>query len=89
MNFGEAIEAIKAGMPVCRSGWNGKGMFLVYVPGTPQVAFKAGSPYRATGITKADIGPHIDMFTASGCFQPGWLASQADVLADDWQIFTK
>lgn len=86
MSFGHALHALKAGYRVCRAGWNGKGMFLVLVPGTPQVTFREGTPYRNAGVVQADIGPHIDMFTAQGIFQPGWLASQADMLADDWQI---
>lgn len=86
MNFGEAIEALKSGQRVARSGWNGKGMWLVLVPGTPQVQFREGTPYQAAGLVQADINPHVDMFTADGKMQPGWLASQTDMLADDWQV---
>lgn len=86
MNFGEALEALRAGKKVSRSGWNGKGMFLILVGGTDQVEFRDGTPYRNSGIAQADIAPHIDMFTAQGNFQPGWLASQSDMLADDWTI---
>lgn len=74
MSFGHAIEALKAGHSVARAGWNGKGMFLVLVPG------------NAAGGIPRGIAPHIDMFTAQGHFQPGWLASQADMLATDWTI---
>jgi hypothetical protein len=89
MNFGLAIEALKNGHKVARRGWNGKNMFLVYVPSTPNCEFKEGSPYmkalnKASAI--ANINPHIDMYTATGEFQPGWLASQTDMLADDWMI---
>ncbi len=86
MDFGLALQALRVGRRVARAGWNGKGMFLVLVPGTPQVKFSEGTPYRNSGLVQADIAPHIDMFTAQGNFQPGWLASQADMLADDWQI---
>lgn len=86
MSFGHALLALEAGHRVARAGWNGKGMFLVYVPGTPGVEFKDGSPYRNAGIVMTDINPHIDMFTADACFQPGWLASQTDMLAKDWTI---
>lgn len=94
MNFGEAIIALKSGKKVAREGWNGKGMFLIYITGTPDCAFKEGSPYYAAlddGTEKApscNINPHIDMYTATGEFQPGWLASQTDMLSEDWQITT-
>lgn len=89
MNFGSAIEALKAGSRVARSGWNGKGMFLVYVSGS-DVAPYHGTPYHDERIIDGDgrvtINPHIDMKTATGEMQPGWLASQTDMLAEDWSI---
>lgn len=89
MDFSDALKALKAGNIIQRSGWNGKGMWLVLVPGTPQVQFREGSPYQAAGLVQSDINPHIDMFTADGKMQPGWLASQTDMLADDWQVVAK
>ncbi len=89
MNFGNAIEALKSGDRVAREGWNGKGMFLIYVGGTSAVEPRAGTPYADHLISPngtVDINPHIDMKTATGEMQPGWLASQTDMLADDWQI---
>lgn len=87
MHFGEAIEALKKGYKVARAGWNGKGMWLILVPGTKSVRPVAGTPYSRAGITaEVDIEPHIDMFTAQGNMQPGWLASQTDMLAEDWQV---
>lgn len=86
MNFGEAIEALKEGGKVCRSGWNGKGMWLILVgPSEPIVV--SGSRYHAAGLEgHTKIGAHIDMFTAAGEMQPGWIASQPDMLADDWEV---
>jgi hypothetical protein len=94
MSFGHAVEALKAGKKVARAGWNGKGMFLVFVPATLNAMLKDGTPYAdALFDSKSgeprhtvSINAHIDMFTATGQFQPGWLASQTDILADDWQI---
>lgn len=87
LKFGDAIEALKAGQKVARSGWNGKGMFLVFVPGTPNVTPREGTPYAsAVPSGTIDINPHIDMKTATGEMQPGWLASQTDMLAEDWQV---
>ncbi len=87
MNFGEAIESLKGGEKVARAGWNGRGMWLILVAGSKGVRPVAGTPYSIAGLTdKVDIEPHIDMFTAQGNMQPGWLASQTDMLADDWGI---
>lgn len=87
MSFGHAIAAMKRGHKVARAGWNGKGMFLFLV---------AGSEFRPTREPLRTImgpdaivsyRPHIDMRDASGCIVP-WLASQTDMLADDWMIVT-
>lgn len=88
MNFGEALEALKRGETVAREGWNGKGMWIVLAGGTEGVCvpMKEGSDYRTVGILSTIIDPHIDMHTAQGTMQPGWLASQADMLATDWEI---
>lgn len=86
MNFGEAIEALKAGHKVARAGWNGKGMFLYYVPANsyPASGNKLGT---MTGIFPDDMvpyGAYIAMKTAQDNVVP-WLASQTDVLAEDWE----
>ncbi|RZO83020.1 MAG: DUF2829 domain-containing protein [Oceanococcus sp.] len=86
MTFGLALEALRKGHKVARTGWNGKGMWIVLDPGTPDAQAREGSVYAKAGITDLTINPHIDMKTATGEMQPGWLASQTDMLADDWQI---
>lgn len=91
MNFGQAIEALKAGQKVARSGWNGKGMWLILVPGQQQVQLREGSPYAtALNAESCEILPHIDMWTVNAAGRramlPGWVASQSDMLADDWEI---
>jgi len=87
MNFGQAIDALKDGKKVCREGWNGKGMWLVLDHGTKGITPREGSVYAKAGLKPGtDINPHIDMLTATGEMQPGWLASQTDMLADDWQV---
>jgi hypothetical protein len=70
MNFGQAIDAMKAGMNVARAGWNGKGMWIAIQ--TPASLSKMTLPY-------------IYMKTAQGDLVP-WLASQTDMLADDWFV---
>lgn len=85
MSFGHALVALKAGHKVARAGWNGKGMFLFLVAGS---RFKVNRP-PLLGIyeegTEIDYHGHIDMKTAQGYVVP-WLASQPDMLADDWTI---
>ena len=90
--IGWAIKQMQNGTKVRRAGWNGKGMWLILVPGTPNVALREGTPYHAAlndasaGQSHVSINPHIDMKTATGELQPGWLASQTDLLATDWEI---
>ena len=90
LTFGMAIEALKLGKKVARNGWNGKGMWLVLVPGSKVVNFTEGSPYMKAGLTSGEILSHIDMYTTNAegrrAMLPGWLASQTDMLADDWSI---
>jgi hypothetical protein len=92
MNFGQALDALKAGRKVARAGWNGRGMWLVLVPGTPDAVLTPGTPYaRALSpMGQASILPHIDMWTTNAdgrrAMLPGWGASQTDMLADDWEI---
>lgn len=82
MSFGDALVMLKAGKRVARAGWNGKGMWLVLVPGTPY--------HGALGQDHCEILPHIDMWTVNAegrrAMLPGWLASQTDMLAEDWTV---
>lgn len=70
MNFGKAIEEMKAGKKVCRKGWNGKGMWLAIQ--NPDENSKMTCPYIYMKTAQDDLIP--------------WLASQADMLADDWEV---
>lgn len=83
--FSVALERIKNGDKVARAGWNGKGMFVFLVPGS---TFQVSRP-PLLGIypegTTINYHAHIDMKTADGKIVP-WLASQTDVLAEDWEI---
>jgi hypothetical protein len=84
MSFGLAIEALKKGKRVARTGWNGKGMFLYIVKGAE---LQSGLKY---GFGEYQNEPRfvdsICMKAANNDLVVGWLASQTDVLADDWQI---
>ena len=86
MTFGLAIEALKKGYKVARKGWNGKNLWLVLQEETPEVELREGSVYKKAGLDRVKIDAHIDMKTAQGTMQPGWLASQADMLSQDWEI---
>lgn len=82
LTFGEAIEALKAGERVRRLGWNGKGMFLFRIAGD-------GDPgawtYTDGKQDNYPLLPFIAMKTAGGDVVP-WLASQTDMLSDDWEV---
>lgn len=92
LTFGDAVEALKAGNAVARQGWNGKGMFLsLSCNGNREVsAENFWSPHNAQFARqnggKATVLPSITMKTATGEILMGWLASQTDMLADDWMI---
>ena len=85
MPFGMAIEALKKGHKVARAGWNGKGMFLFLVPGSTFKVNRAPLLGIYPEGTEINYHAHIDMKTADNKVVP-WLASQTDVLADDWCI---
>lgn len=77
MTFGLAIEALKKGEYVARKGWNGKEMFLFLAHGE-DIQKCVGIPDRCTDV--------ICMKTAQNTVVFGWLASQTDVLSEDWEI---
>ena len=90
MTFGLALEALQMGCLVARRGWNGKGMWLALQWGSvisPQQARGGAALGRAEeGAQAIEICPHIDMRAADGSVVVGWLASQTDMLADDWEV---
>lgn len=91
MSFGAMIELLKSGHKMARAGWNGKGMWIILVPGSSNIKPVAGTPYSNAGLTEEiQILPHIDMYTtdSSGrrAMLPGWVASQTDMLSDDWTL---
>lgn len=90
MTFGFAIEALKKGLKVARKGWNGKGMYLWLKPAVTiksdwckdsmlkEIVDANGGEVEALGT--------ICMKTADNRILTGWLASQTDVLSEDWVI---
>ena len=87
MNFGQVLEQLKQGAKVSHEGWNGKGMFLYYVPANKYPASR-NEHGTMIGVFEDDMipyGAYIAMKTAQNNVVP-WLASQTDVLAEDWYV---
>ena len=85
MTFGLAIEAMKKGHKVARKGWNGKEMFLYYVPANRYTALTDAAKEIAGDDGKVEYTAYVAIKTVQGNVCP-WLASQADVLGEDWYI---
>lgn len=88
MSFGVAIEAAKMGMKIARKGWNGKGMWVVYRTGYPDGIPCNKNTADAVGISEGSlfkVQPYLQMKCVDDSFQM-WLASQSDILSDDWYI---
>lgn len=94
MKFGEAIEALKQGKKVTRKGWNGKGMFLWLKPATTvkeewchdnelkELVHQNGGEILALGT----ICMYTHDSTGRKAILTGWLASQSDMLSEDWEL---
>ena len=82
MKFGQALEALKQGKKVSREGWNGKNQYI-------ELATKI-SYINAQGeeinVNHATMGNKAIAFVGTSGVQLGWLASQADMLSEDWRI---
>ena len=82
LSFGLAIEAAKMGKKIARAGWNGKNQYveLAYC-----ISYKNNAA-EVVNVNHCNIGNKAFAFAGTSGVQMGWLASQADMLADDWQI---
>lgn len=90
MNFGDAIKALKEGKKVARTGWNGKNMYLWLKPATTIKSEWCKDPMLkeivdANGGEAEALGT-ICMKTADNKILTGWLASQTDMLSEDWVV---
>jgi len=91
MSFGLAIEAMKKGAKVARAGWNGKDMWISLTDGLEKVDSDIfwnanNQKFADSNGGCADVLPVITMKTADNKILMGWLASQTDMIADDWEI---
>ena len=85
MDFGKALSWVKAGARIAREGWNGKGMFVYYVPATAYLA--------QTGVAREYFGeralvPYAAYLALKGTKDEvsTWVPSINDVLAEDWVV---
>ena len=96
MNFGQAIEALKAGKAICREGWNGKGMFVVKqipckleglvinkIQSLPESAKKL--LMQQEGVPMLNYNNQMLIIYSSGRAD-SWVPSSSDVFAEDWMI---
>lgn len=86
-DFGWALKMLKEGHQVSRIGWNGKGMALALhckYPGPLPASKEAARLMRVPEGSSIPIKPRIDMRNARGELVVGWVASQEDLLAEDW-----
>jgi hypothetical protein len=97
MTFSQALCELKQGKFVAREGWNGKGMFIYLVNGHEVQYNDLRYPAKAAADMASEmehgdchssryVCGHIDMKNAFGQIVVGWLASQTDILAEDWII---
>lgn len=79
-SFGEAIKYLKRGMKVARKGWNGKKQYIQLASG---ISYKTADN-QIVNCEHDAIGNKAVAFVGTSGVQMGWLASQADMLAEDW-----
>ena len=87
-DFGEALRVLKAGGKVRREGWNGRGMWVVMMPGYPNGVPANTHAAAALGVSEGAtvrIKPYLAMRDVQGHLVP-WLASQTDMLSEDWLV---
>lgn len=82
MTFGDALEALKRGKCVARKGWNGKNQ---HVELATCISYK-NNANEVVNVDHCNIGNKALAFVGTSGVQMGWLASQADMLAEDWYI---
>jgi hypothetical protein len=91
-DFGWALRMLREGKSVCRKGWNGKDMCVFLIKGRT-VEYNTFQSWKNNANKVYDppydiqIADHIDMKAAHGLYVTGWVASQTDILATDWEIY--
>ena len=88
MNFGEALELVKQGKKIARTGWNGRGLFVIYQKGYPQGIPCNKQTAEAWGMNEGDLfrcEPYLQINTVDGSHSM-WVASIGDILAENWYV---
>lgn len=95
MNFSEALELLKSGEKLSRTGWNGGGQFVVMMPELYLPPFNTQDTNRKVNDrtakyigedTPLDSQAYFSLFTTQKQWQPGWTPSTSDILSEDWII---
>jgi hypothetical protein len=90
MKFGEALELCRQGKLIYRTGWNGKNQFVYYQKGScvavPDLRCDAIRKWAKKRLMMVEIMGHFDIKTTADVIQCGWLASQGDMQAEDWEV---
>ena len=82
MDFGKAIELLKDGKRLQREGWNGKNQYIELATNISYV----NANYEVVNVNHEAIGNKAIAFVGTSGVQLGWLASQSDMLAEDWKV---
>jgi hypothetical protein len=82
MDFGQMLNALKQGAKAARKGWNGKGQYIEIVK---NLSYR-GSDGKIVNADHKTMGKEAIAFIGTSGVQIGWLASQADMLSDDWYV---
>lgn len=86
--FGKALDLLLEGKKICRNGWNGKGMFVVYQKGYPNGIPSNAQTAEAWGLEPGELfrcEPYLQIRMVNGSHSM-WVPSINDILAKDWKI---
>lgn len=83
MDFGSALAAVRSGLRAARAGWNGEGMYIFLAE---VVEFNTEADLSEFAEQTVEVADLLVLRTARKTLQPGWLATQSDILAEDWYI---
>lgn len=95
LDFGSALDKLKEGLKLQRAGWNGKGQFVAVMPSLSLQPHNCpDNVAKVNARTAKHIGedtplmcmPYLALFNAQQQWQPGWVPSQGDLFAEDWQV---
>lgn len=95
MDFSDALQSLKSGRRLRRKGWAGAGIFVVLMPALRLPPYSTSDTARKVNDrtarwigpdTPLDCQPYLTLGRSDGFWQPGWVPSQEDLLAEDWLI---